>query len=130
MHAQLSSVVETPDPAYYSGQLSTISSYEKTIDHVISDALRKTRYPSVGNGWGNGPAPELFRRAALKIAFAPTRTAALPKAGPQGFLKSRIGSAERNHLEPNLRDWQTCLRMVLDELDNEIKTHCGESIQK
>jgi lipopolysaccharide biosynthesis protein len=113
----------------------TIVPYARAVGHIVPDSLPKTRYPSVVHSWDNTPrsgvnglvlhgaTPELFRHA-LKKAFSLTRASSETQDGRLVFLKSWNEWAEGNHLEPDLRDGHGFLRVVREELENELSTHC------
>lgn len=114
--------------------IPTILSYEKAINYHLPESMPQTQYPSVVHAWDNTPrsgvnglvlrgsTPTLFR-GALRKAFALTRTH--QGQGRLVFLKSWNEWAEGNHLEPDLRDGHGYLRVILEELENELRTPCG-----
>ncbi|MBC7490376.1 MAG: glycoside hydrolase family 99-like domain-containing protein [Glaciimonas sp.] len=115
--------------------IPSIYSYEKAISYYVPDQLPATRYPSVVNGWDNSPrsgvnglvltgtSPALFGRA-LKKAFGLHRKTRTTEDGRLVFLKSWNEWAEGNHLEPDLRDGHSYLKVVQDSLKEEIQTYC------
>ncbi len=111
-----------------SRRLPKIYEYSKLMaEQVTAEHLPSTSYPCVVHAWDNTPrsghngvvfrgtSPETFR-VFLKAALNTVQTK--PSDHRLVFLKSWNEWAEGNHLEPDLKNGHSYLRVVSDELKN------------